>query len=115
MTWRLFRFFLFQLAGGVLGHLLFWGSMPAHGAIVGLLAASALWVLIDLRRGAKLLLWLKRGDASTPANVGGLWGEVANRAWRLVRAREAKAADSETRLQEFLAAIQGFLKKEGWL
>lgn len=106
MTWRLFRFFLFQLAGALLGRFLLRGSSPAQGAILGLLAASLLWVLIDLRRGAKLLLWLKRGETETPANVDGLWGEVADRAWRLLKSRERKAADSEARLQEFLAAIQ---------
>lgn len=106
MTWRLFRFFLFQLAGALLGRLLIRSGSPAQGAIVGLLVASALWVLIDLRRGARLLLWLKRGETATPARVDGLWGEVADRTWRLVKARERKAADSETRLQEFLAAIQ---------
>ncbi|MDI1273633.1 phosphate regulon sensor histidine kinase PhoR [Polaromonas sp.] len=106
MIWRLFRFFLFQLAGALLGRLLLDGGSPAQGAILGLLAASALWVLIDLRRGARLLLWLKRGETAAPARVGGLWGEVADRIWRLLRALELKVADSETRLQEFLAAIQ---------
>jgi two-component system phosphate regulon sensor histidine kinase PhoR len=106
MTWRLFRFFLFQLAGALLGRFLLDGGNPARGAILGLLAASALWVLIDLRRGARLLLWLKRGEIAAPARVDGLWGEVADRTWRLLRARERKVADSEARLQEFLAAIQ---------
>ncbi len=106
MTWRLFRFFLFQLAGALLGRFLFRGSNPAQGAILGLLAGSALWVLIDLRRGARLLLWLKRGETANPARIDGLWGEVADRIWRLVKARERKVADSEARLQEFLAAIQ---------
>ena len=106
MTWRLFRFFLFQLAGALLGRFLFRGSNPAQGAILGLLAASALWLLIDLRRGARLLLWLKRGETANPARIDGLWGEVADRIWRLVKVRERKVADSEARLQEFLAAIQ---------
>ncbi|OOG40500.1 phosphate regulon sensor histidine kinase PhoR [Polaromonas sp. A23] len=106
MTWRLFRFFLFQLAGALLGRFLLRGVSPVQGAVLGLLAASLLWVLIDLRRGAKLLLWLKRGETATPARVDGLWGEVADRIWRLVKARERKVADSEARLEEFLAAIQ---------
>jgi len=41
MTWRLFRFFLFQLAGALLGRFLLDGGNPARGAILGLLAASA--------------------------------------------------------------------------
>jgi two-component system phosphate regulon sensor histidine kinase PhoR len=106
MTWRLFRFFLFQLAGAFLGRLLLPGGDSRQGIILGLVAASTLWVLIDLQRVGRLLLWLKRGETSTPAKVDGLWGEVADRVRRLVKAREVKAADSETRLQEFLAAIQ---------
>ena len=66
MTWRLFRFFLFQLAGALLGRFLFRGSNPTQGAFLGLLLAGVLWVLIDLRRGAMLLLWLKRGETATP-------------------------------------------------
>jgi two-component system phosphate regulon sensor histidine kinase PhoR len=106
MTWRLFRFFLFQLSGAFLGQLLIPGADSGHGTIVGLVAASTLWVLIDLQRGSRLLLWLRRGETSAPVKVGGLWGEIADRVRRLVKARELKAAESEARLQEFLAAIQ---------
>lgn len=106
MTWRLFRFFLFQLSGAFLGRLLIPGADSGNGTIVGLIAASTLWVLIDLQRGSRLLLWLRRGETSAPVKVSGLWGEIADRVRRLVKARELKAADSEARLQEFLAAIQ---------
>lgn len=106
MTSRILLFFLFQLAGASLGRLLLPGIESRRGIILGLVAASTLWVLIDLQRGGRLLLWLKRGDTATPVNIGGLWGEVADRVRRLVKARELKAADSEARLQEFLAAIQ---------
>lgn len=106
MIWRLFRFFLFQLAGAVLGRLLLPGGDSRQGVILGLVAASAMWVLIDLQRGGRLLQWLKNGDMATSVKVGGLWGEVADRVRRLVKARELKTADSEARLQEFLAAIQ---------
>ncbi|MDP3706836.1 MAG: phosphate regulon sensor protein PhoR, partial [Polaromonas sp.] len=90
MTWRLFRFFLFQLAGAFLGRLLLPGGDSRQGIILGLVAASTLWVLIDLQRVGRLLLWLKRGETSTPAKVDGLWGEVADRVRRLVKAREVK-------------------------
>ncbi|MDO8457130.1 MAG: phosphate regulon sensor histidine kinase PhoR [Burkholderiaceae bacterium] len=106
MTWRLFRFFLFQLSGAFLGQLLIPGADSGRGTIVGLVAASTLWVLIDLQRGSRLLLWLRRGDTNVPVKVGGLWGEIADRVRRLTKSRELKAADSEARLQEFLAAIQ---------
>ena len=45
MTWRALRFFLFELVGGLLGYLLLPLADAKLGAIVGIVAASALWVL----------------------------------------------------------------------
>ncbi len=106
MVWRVFRFFLFQLCGGLIGYWLLALPNPLHGLIVGLLVASALWVAIDLRRVAQLLRWLKDADQTKPLHLDGLWAEVATRTLRLLRQRESRAHDSECRLQEFLAAIQ---------
>jgi two-component system phosphate regulon sensor histidine kinase PhoR len=53
-----------------------------------------------------LLAWLRDGDLSRPPRVGGLWGDVAGRAYRQFRARGNAVLESEARLQEFLAAIQ---------
>ena len=106
MVWRVFRFFLFQLGGGLIGY---WAlALPnrLHGLIIGLLVASALWVAIDLSRVAKLLKWLKDADQTRPLRLHGLWAEVASRASRLLRLQEGKALSSERRLQEFLSAIQ---------
>lgn len=106
MTWRVFRFFLFQLAGGLLGQWLLPTSTAAQGVIVGIICASALWVLIDLRRGQKLLVWLREGDTSRTPSLPGYWGEIADRSRRLVRSRDKLVQGSESRLREFLAAIQ---------
>jgi len=65
-----------------------------------------LWVLLDLRRGEKLLNWLRDGDTASSPAIRGLWGEVADRTRRLLRKRELELAGSEGRLQEFLAAMQ---------
>jgi two-component system, OmpR family, phosphate regulon sensor histidine kinase PhoR len=105
MVWRVFRFFLFQLAGAVLGRYLPMGD-PRNGMVLGIVLAGALWVLVDLRRGVRLLAWLKEGDTSAPVRVAGLWGEVADRTWRLTRAREKQIAENHDRLNDFLAAIQ---------
>lgn len=106
MAWRVFRFFLFQLAGGLLGYGFWPTAVRAPGAIVGIICASALWVVIDLRRSRKLLAWLREGDTSQPPSVPGYWGEIADRSRRLVRGRDRLVQQSELRLQEFLAAIQ---------
>ncbi len=105
MVWRVFRFFLFQLTGALLG-----GLLPLdnhlHGVVLGIVLASALWVLLDLRRGMVLLNWLKAGDTSARVRASGLWGEVADRTWRLTKTQERKIDESRSRLNEFLAAIQ---------
>ncbi|MDP2370173.1 phosphate regulon sensor histidine kinase PhoR [Rhodoferax sp.] len=106
MVWRVFRFFLFQLGGGLIGYWSLALANPLHGLIIGLLVASALWVAIDLRRVAQLLTWLKEADQSRPLRLHGLWAEVAARASRLLRQQESRALNSERRLQEFLSAIQ---------
>ena len=105
MVWRVFRFFLFQLAGAALGRYLPMGD-PRNGMLLGIVLAGALWVLVDLRRGVRLLAWLREGDTSAPVRVAGLWGEVADRTWRLTKSREKKIAENRDRLNDFLAAIQ---------
>lgn len=106
MVWRVFRFFLFQLSGGLIGYWLLALPNRLHGLIIGLLVASAFWVAIDLSRVARLLKWLKDADQTRPLRLTGLWAEVATRASRLLRLQESRAHDSERRLQEFLSAIQ---------
>src|SRR3990167_6894527 len=106
MLWRVFRFFLFQLGGGLVGYWSLALPNPLHGLIIGLLVASALWVAIDLSRVAQLLKWLKDADQTGPLRLTGLWAEVATRASRLLRLQESRVLSSERRLQEFLSAIQ---------
>ncbi len=105
MVWRVFRFFLFQLTGAFLGRYLPMGD-PRNGMVLGIVLASALWVIVDLRRGMRLLAWLREGDTGAPVRVAGLWGEVAERTWRLTRSREKQIAENRDRLNDFLAAIQ---------
>jgi len=107
MVWRLFRFFLFQLAGALLGYVVLTPiPQPAYRIIVGIVAASLLWVLSDLRRGHKLRRWLREGDVSRPPVIPGYWGETTDRVRRLLRERDRKLRDSDQRLREFLSAIQ---------
>ena len=64
------------------------------------------WLAVDSMRGARVLKWLRRGDVTGTPAIGGLWGEVVDRARRALRLREQEAVDSGRRLQDFLAAIQ---------
>jgi two-component system phosphate regulon sensor histidine kinase PhoR len=106
MFWRLFRFFLFQAVGAGLGFALWPLDAPFRGALLGSILAGAAWVLIDLRRGLKLLHWLREGRVVQMPELSGLWGEVGTRIRALIKARDQQLAQSEARLAEFLAAIQ---------
>lgn len=102
MLYRISLFVLTQLAGAMLG----WWLAGLPGALAGLAAGSLLWFSLDLWRGARVVRWLRDADPGRELSMRGLWGEVADRARRALRAREQQALDSERRLQDFLAAIQ---------
>ena len=106
MFLRIFSFLLLQGLGGAVGAWLAPQTLQVRGALAGMLTAGLLWVLLDFSRGLRLLQWLRRGDVSDTPLKHGMWGEVADRARRLVRAREQQMRESETRLQDFLAALQ---------
>jgi len=95
-----------QALRGVLGYLLAGKYSPVWGAVAGILVGSFLWLLIDAVRGAKLMRWLQSGE-STELTLGyGFWSEVADRTRRQMRSRERRVAEGETKLQDFLAALQ---------
>lgn len=102
MVWR-FSFFLFwQLLGGGLG----WWQGGAWGAALGAAVAAWVWFLLDTLRGARMLRWLRRGDVAHSLPLAGLWGEAVERTRRLVRQQQGLARESESRLQDILAALQ---------
>ncbi|MES2974573.1 MAG: phosphate regulon sensor histidine kinase PhoR [Pseudomonadota bacterium] len=107
MLFRLTSFVFLEALGGLAGWWLAAGwTAQWHGALAGVVAGGAAWVLVDLLRGSRVLQWLRRGDSASAPAMGGLWGEVADRTRRLLRNREQETRESESRLQEFLAAIQ---------
>ncbi len=110
MFWRAFSLLAAQFAGGLVGSL---AMSRAHatgreleGVVVGIALGALVWFLIDSARATRLLDWLRRGDTSGVALTHGLWGELADRTRRLLRARELAAQDSQDRLHDFLAALQ---------
>lgn len=106
MFWRFFFFIAWQLAGGFAGWSLASPTAAETGALVGIVLGGLGWLLIDLSRSVRLLRWLRVGDASDVALSTGLWGEISDRARRLIRAREQMTRDSQKRLHDFLAAFQ---------
>jgi two-component system, OmpR family, phosphate regulon sensor histidine kinase PhoR len=73
---------------------------------LGLIFGGILWFLLDLMRGLRVLAWIRQGDSTQIPVISGLWGEVADRVRRQLRVREKLVLDAQSRLQEFLAAIQ---------
>lgn len=106
MFLRLFSFLLIQCIGALAGAWVAPENLQIRGALAGMSAAGLLWVLLDFSRGLKLLNWLRHADVSDVPLHYGLWGEVADRARRLVRTREQQIRESDARLQDFLAALQ---------
>jgi two-component system phosphate regulon sensor histidine kinase PhoR len=106
MLVRLAFFLLLQGSGGLAGYFLVRGYAPVWGAVAGLLAGGLLWMLLDGVRAFRLLRWLQAGE-STELRIGpGIWGEIAERTRRQMRVRERRVAEGETKLQDFLAALQ---------
>ncbi|MBA3059388.1 MAG: phosphate regulon sensor histidine kinase PhoR [Gammaproteobacteria bacterium] len=110
MFLRFFSFTLSQLLGGLAG----WFVMSITyvpitdlaGVLAGVVLGGVTWFLLDATRGVRLLRWLRVGDAAEVAMRTGLWGEVSDRARRVIRARERETQESQHRLQDFLSALQ---------
>lgn len=111
MLTRLFSYLAFHWLGALVGWLIaralgMQGVTALMGAFLGLFSAGLAWVLIDLSRAARVFIWLKAGESSGEAVSGGLWGEVFERVRRQLRFREQQTQASDTRLEDFLAALQ---------
>ncbi len=100
-----FRIAIFLIASGfggvITGSLLGW-----HWAGAGAWLGALLWALLDALRARRLLRVLRADAVALPARGAGVWGELAERIRHLLRAREQQTRQAETRLEEFLAAIQ---------
>ncbi|MEY2801003.1 MAG: hypothetical protein RL513_587 [Pseudomonadota bacterium] len=108
MLFRLVILVLLLLAGAALGAVV----APSWGAAAGAVVAAICLFVIDLVRAQRLERWLRRVDSGRSQDdapfpvMNGLWGEIADRARRALRASERRTAQAQARLNEFLAAIQ---------
>jgi two-component system phosphate regulon sensor histidine kinase PhoR len=102
MLYRLVTFVFGLLVSGLAG----WFVDGMVGALVGAALGAVFWFLMDLRRGKRLIRWLRDPEARPAPTMFGLWGEAADRCRRLLRTREQQVIESDSRLQAFLAAIQ---------
>lgn len=91
-----------------------WWLAGKEGIEPGLLLAGFVWLLRDAFQIARLLKWLRaeqNGEApgslsSKSPPTRGVWGDVADRIRRMLKNRDRQYQESQTRLNEFLSAMQ---------
>lgn len=110
LIWRAVLLLAWQVAGGLLAWYAAWpidlGVPRALAPALGAVAASVVWLVIDLSRAGRVLRWLRVGDFSNPVLKTGLWGEIAGRVRGMMRASDRGRHEIEQRLHDFLAAFQ---------
>jgi two-component system phosphate regulon sensor histidine kinase PhoR len=102
MTQRLIELLLF------VGLTSAWGLMngSAGWAVTGALVGAVLWNTLDSLRAQRLLNWLNTADTTQAPKLSGLWAELFDRSRKVIKNLERKTQSSNTRLDNFLAAIQ---------
>ena len=107
MFLRIVSFLGAQLLGACLG---LWlgqtGEERYVDALWGALLAATLWFVLDSLRAGRALAWLIPDRSAQPPLKSGVWGEALERTQRLLRQKDNLITDSDTRLQDFLLALQ---------
>jgi two-component system phosphate regulon sensor histidine kinase PhoR len=110
VNWLLPRLFAGALAiaiGGFIGYLAGHAlGAPVVGAVTGgALLVSAL-SLIDTLRGYRLIHWLSGTQEESAPRDRGFWGEIGYRVERSIRLREKSMSQEQTRLAQFISAME---------
>ena len=104
---RLIRLALLLSLGAALGWLVGWRfGVPSLGCWGGALAGALLAQARDTARALRLIQWLQGGHEGEAPRHQGLWGELGYRIERALRALELKRRSEESRLEQFLRAIE---------
>ncbi|GAB4558913.1 MAG: phosphate regulon sensor histidine kinase PhoR [Rhizobacter sp.] len=110
MNWLLPRLLAGALAlaaGGFIGYL---AGEPLRAPVLGALFGGALGVsllaLVDTLRGYRLIHWLSGTQEGQAPRDTGFWGEIGYRVERSIRNREKSMALEQTRLAQFLSAME---------
>lgn len=106
MYWRLFSLVLCQASAAGFA----WWVAPKGQVLqwtLGMaLVGGYLWFVLDSLRGIRLLRWLRDGGTADIGLGNGLWGEAYDRVRRMLKASNRLTIESESRLKDFLAALQ---------
>ncbi|HEX3141906.1 MAG TPA: phosphate regulon sensor histidine kinase PhoR [Rhizobacter sp.] len=110
MNWllpRLLAGVLALVAGASVGYLA--GApvgVPVMGAVLGGSIGVSLLALLDTLRGYKLIRWLSGTQEEVAPHNSGFWGEIGYRVERSIRSREKGMLLEQTRLAQFLSAME---------
>ena len=102
MVWRVVGYLILQALAGGIG----WMLAGTHGAFAAVAFGGLFWFVLDMVRGARVLHWLRKGECLVAPVRTGLWGDVAERTVRMVRGLNHETRQSDSRLEDFLSAIQ---------
>jgi two-component system, OmpR family, phosphate regulon sensor histidine kinase PhoR len=79
---------------------------PILSTLFGSLATLAILAAVDSLRGYRLIRWLRGSQASSAPRESGLWGEIGYRMERSLRSLERDVSREQSRLAQFLSAIE---------
>ena len=110
MNWLIARIVVVALAavvGGLAGfEIASRLGAPLLGLLVGSALAASLVVAFDSLRGYRLIDWLRGAQEAGAPRDAGLWGELGYRVERAIRSHELATRTEQTRLAQFLSAIE---------
>jgi two-component system, OmpR family, phosphate regulon sensor histidine kinase PhoR len=110
MNWLLPRLLAGALAMAVGGFIGYLAGQPLQAPVIGALFGGALGVsllaLLDTLRGYRLIHWLSGSQEGQAPRDTGFWGEIGYRVERSIRSREKSMALEQTRLAQFLSAME---------
>jgi two-component system phosphate regulon sensor histidine kinase PhoR len=102
MTRRALELLCLVALGAVWG----WANDSPPWTFAGALLGALVWAIFDGLRAREVLGWIAKGEASRAPHLSGTWGEVVERSRKLIKKLDKKVQNSDTRLEDFLAAIQ---------
>lgn len=110
MNWLLPRLLAGALAMAVGGFVGYLAGAPVNAPVVGAVMGGAVGVsllaLLDTLRGYRLIHWLSGTQEGQAPRDTGFWGEIGYRVERSIRTREKKMELEQTRLAQFLSAME---------
>ena len=108
MGWLIYRVVAIMLAvagGGLVGYVVGTGA-PLLGVVLGGALAAATLAALDGLRSRAIMVWLRGQQEGAAPRDAGFWGEVGYRVERSIRLLERRVQEEQSRLSQFLSAIE---------